>query len=450
MTSLSSLLQQYHSELLAPLCHFLDACDLAQLAVCNSSFHRLLQNDILVWKQSFLHKWGQSRALNAAQHHNLLWRDAFAQLETLKSAALQGRWFEYEGVWIGNRYEYHFSLNVHCSQKLIAPTPCPPIPPEIQQKSAAVLDFEARRKEMMRQQVPNHNRPRILKEDVQWLPYPQSLLHWCLENDKPLQHGNDRFAWRGVEYYPTDLLVADNFNDAEFYERILDYHYSWLPSVPADVLYQLRHHHVYSHTKPQTGFVKAWDDDSDDGAAAAPDDNHDDDKNGDDGQHNSDGKNNGDDKNGEGSGNDGSRRAVKVEVDSALEEDKVDEHDAKADDCYVPVQGIIEWTMKKSGARWNDAEEGCTAQEFVAGHYNKKTRVLYLLGIARDIRGHRVIGCDCYKLHISEDGHSFQGKTCGNQRRWDNPICGATKCFRDNVIAIMEEEVKNVNISNFD
>eukprot|EP00455_Lapot_gusevi_P002189 TRINITY_DN10852_c0_g1_i1.p2 TRINITY_DN10852_c0_g1~~TRINITY_DN10852_c0_g1_i1.p2 ORF type:complete len:132 (-),score=7.69 TRINITY_DN10852_c0_g1_i1:30-425(-) len=130
-------------------------------------------------------------------------------------------------------------------------------------------------------------------------------------------------------------------------------------------------------------------------------------------------------------------------------EAKDEKDEANAEKYCVPVQGVIEWTMIVSGNPGNAGYIGTPAQEFVHGWYNKKTRALFLLGLGRDIRGDRVIACDAYKLHISSDGHSFQGKTCGNNRNWDNPICGATKCFRDNVIALMGEEVKNVNLSNF-
>jgi hypothetical protein len=105
----------------------------------------------------------------------------------------------------------------------------------------------------------------------------------------------------------------------------------------------------------------------------------------------------------------------------------------------VPVQGVINWTMQ------SESSNSKTAQEFVMGYYNRSDRMLYMAGIGRTGNANDAnLGCDVYRLQVSEDGQSFEGRTLGNEGSdipWSARIMGGSAQYRRDVGLLMKDRV---------
>lgn len=87
------------------------------------------------------------------------------------------------------------------------------------------------------------------------------------------------------------------------------------------------------------------------------------------------------------------------------------------------LEGRILWTLLSVppghflSARVNDS-----GQEFVHGTFNSSTRELHLKGTSVD--DNTLLATDEYKLIISADNNTFDGRTRGNKGDWANEITG--------------------------
>jgi len=74
------------------------------------------------------------------------------------------------------------------------------------------------------------------------------------------------------------------------------------------------------------------------------------------------------------------------------------------------VTGSIRWTLRQTSQRHLVSKIGLSATEYIRGAYDPAQRLLTFEGYGKD-DPHTIIALDQYRLSLSEDGESIQGKT---------------------------------------